>query len=368
MIKRIKLLAGLGACSPSGKKTGADSTVDTLRTAETVNLLNNLRKVPTQGIMFGHHDDPLYGVGWEGDEDRSDVKSVCGDYPAVMSFDLGHIELEREKSLDNVPFRKIRQETINQYKRGGVVSFSWHLDNPLTGKDAWDVSDTTVVASILPGGVHHAKFISWLDAVAAFMNTLETEEGTKIPVIFRPWHEHTGSWFWWGQNLCTTDEYKALWRMTADYLNAHGATDQIVYAYSTGTEPQDQASYLERYPGHDLIDVLGFDAYQREDKDFFLKSMDTSLSVIDSIGKANHKIIAVTETGYEGIPDSTWWTGTLLPAMEKYPVAYVLVWRNAREKVTHFFGPYPGQASAEDFKKFFENPKTLFASDINLYK
>ena len=154
MIKRIKilatgalLLAGLGACSPSGKKTGADSTVDTLRTAETVNLLNNLRKVPTQGIMFGHHDDPLYGVGWEGDEDRSDVKSVCGDYPAVMSFDLGHIELEREKSLDNVPFRKIRQETINQYKRGGVVSFSWHLDNPLTGKDAWDVSDTTVVRS-----------------------------------------------------------------------------------------------------------------------------------------------------------------------------------------------------------------------------
>ena len=79
MIKRIKilatgalLLAGLGACSPSGKKTGADSTVDTLRTAETVNLLNNLRKVSTQGIMFGHHDDPLYGVGWEGDEDRSD--------------------------------------------------------------------------------------------------------------------------------------------------------------------------------------------------------------------------------------------------------------------------------------------------------
>lgn len=82
--------------------------------------------------------------------------------------------------------------------------------------------------------------------------------------------------------------------------------------------------------------------------------MDTSLSVIDSIGKANHKIIAITETGYEGVPDSTWWTGTLLPAMEKYPVAYVLVWRNAREKVTHFFGPYPGQASAEDFKKFFE--------------
>ena len=122
-------------------------------------------------------------------------------------------------------------------------------------------------------------------------------------------------------------------RMTADYLNAHGAADQIVYAYSTGTEPRDQASYLERYPGHDLIDVLGFDAYQREDKDFFLKSMDTSLSVIDSIGKANHKIIAITETGYEGVPDSTWWTGTCC-----------LPWRNIRS-LMYWYGETPVKKS-----------------------
>ena len=42
--------------------------------------------------MFGHHDDPVYGIGWDGDENRSDVKSVCGDYPAMMSFDLGRME------------------------------------------------------------------------------------------------------------------------------------------------------------------------------------------------------------------------------------------------------------------------------------
>ena len=374
MIKRIKilatgalLLAGLGACSPSGKKTGADSTVDTLRTAETVNLLNNLLKVPTQGIMFGHHDDPLYGVGWEGDEDRSDVKSVCGDYPAVMSFDLGHIELEREKSLDNVPFRKIRQETINQYKRGGVVSFSWHLDNPLTGKDAWDVSDTTVVASILPGGVHHAKFISWLDAVAAFMNTLETEEGTKIPVIFRPWHEHTGSWFWWGQNLCTADQYKALWRMTHDRMHARGVKN-LLYAYSPGSEPQDSTAYLERYPGDDIIDLVGFDTYQF-DRTQYMEQLDKSLAILTEVGKAHDKPIAITETGFEAIPDSVWWTQTLYPVISKYPISYVLVWRNARERVNHYYAPYPGQVSADDFVKFYREPKTLFVSDVNnLYK
>lgn len=357
-------LGALIACSPS--KKGLEPTSEQGSPRE--RLIENLRAIPQKGIMFGHHDDTVYGIGWEFDEGGSDVQKVCGDYPAVISFDLGEIELGGDKSLDKVPFEKIRKEIINQYNRGGLVSLSWHPRNPKTGGDAWDVSDHAVVKSILPEGENYEKFQSWLGKVNDFILSLKTSDGTKIPVLFRPWHEHTGSWFWWGQNLCTTDEYKTLWRMTADYLNAHGATDQIVYAYSTGTEPQDQASYLERYPGHDLIDVLGFDAYQREDKDFFLKSMDTSLSVIDSIGKANHKIIAVTETGYEGIPDSTWWTGTLLPAMEKYPVAYVLVWRNAREKVTHFFGPYPGQASAEDFKKFFENPKTLFASDINLYK
>ena len=67
--------------------------------------------------------------------------------------------------------------------------------------------------------------------------------------------------------------------------------------------------------------------------------MDRALSIINSVGKAHNKVIAVTETGYEGIPDAKWWTGTLLPALEKYPLAYVLVWRNAREKATHYYAP-----------------------------
>lgn len=374
MIKEIKILAtgallmaALGACSLSEKKTAPETAADTLRTAETANLLNNLRKIHKEGFMFGHHDDPLYGVGWEGDEARSDVKSVCGDYPAVMSFDLGHIELGGEKSLDNVQFRKIRQETINQYLRGGIVSFSWHLDNPLTGKDAWDVSDTTVVASILPGGVHHAKFIGWLDAVAAFMNTLQIGDGTKIPVLFRPWHEHTGSWFWWGQDLCTAEQYKALWRMTYDRMHAKGVKN-LLYAYSPGSEPKDSAAYLERYPGDDIIDLVGFDTYQF-DRIRYMEQLEKSLAILTEVGKALNKPIAITETGFEAIPDSTWWTQTLYPVISKYPISYVLVWRNARERANHYYAPYPGQVSAGDFVKFYREPKTLFLSDVkNLYK
>ncbi len=335
-------------------------------------LLDNLKRLPEQGmILFGHHDDPLYGIsadstGWEGDEGRSDVQSVCGDYPAVMSFDLGDIEHGGDKSLDNVPFATIRKEILNQYARGGMVSISWHADNPLTGGDSWDVTDSTVVASILPGGANHEKFLGWIDKVADFMNSLCTSEGKKIPILFRPWHEHTGSWFWWGQDLCTTEQYKALWRMTYDRLQEQG-TDNLLYAYSPGAGYKNSEQYLERYPGDDIIDLLGFDCYQF-DHDTYVADMDRSLAILTDVAKAHGKTMAVTETGYEGIPDSTWWTKTLFPIIKKYPVSYVLVWRNARERVTHYYGPYPGQVSAADFVEFYSNPRTLFVRDVkNLY-
>ncbi len=368
-VKFAAVLLGVGllaACSSSKKEQPVTEEETYTRTQETENLLGKLKESPSKGIMFGHHDDTVYGIGWEGDEGRSDVKSVCGDYPAVISFDLGELELEQDSSLDKVHFDKIKQEIFNHYKRGGLVSLSWHVRNPKTGGDAWDVTDTTVVKSVLPGGENHQKFAGWLGKVAGFINSLKTEEGVKVPVLFRPWHEHTGSWFWWGEKLCTPDDYKGLWRMTVDSLKANGV-DNALFAYSSGTEPADTAHYLERYPGDDLIDVIGFDAYQF-DKDNFIAAMDRSLSILDTVAKTHDKVMAVTEFGYEGIPDAKWWTGTLLPILKKYPVAYALAWRNARERVTHFYAPYPGQKSADDFVKFYKDPKTLFATDINMYK
>ena len=359
------LLAGLTVSCNSTGKQASEETVENTRTAETEQLLKNLKKVSAQGIMFGHHDDTVYGIGWEGDSRRSDVKSVCGDYPAVISFDLGELELGGEANLDKVAFDTLRKEIVNQYLRGGMVSLSWHARNPKTGGDAWDVTDTTVVKSILPGGECHQKFAGWLGSVASFINSLQTADGVKVPVLFRPWHEHTGSWFWWGEKLCTPEDYKELWHMTVDTLRAKGV-DNALFAYSPGSEPRDTTEYLKRYPGDDLIDLIGFDTYNNN-RDVYLEGLNRSLAIVDSIGKAHDKVIAVTETGYEGIPDAKWWTGTLLPALEKYPVAYVLVWRNAREKVTHFYAPYPGQTSEADFVEFYKNPKTLFAGDVKLY-
>lgn len=365
----VLLAASLLVACNSGKKDQKNTEEETwTRTTETEKLLANLKKTSAQGIMFGHHDDTVYGIGWEGEEGRSDVKSVCGDYPAVISFDLGEVELGGPRNLDKVAFDTLRKEIVKQYQRGGLVSLSWHARNPKTGGDAWDVSDTTVVKSILPGGENHEKFAGWLGNVADFMNSLKTPEGVKVPVLFRPWHEHTGSWFWWGEKLCTPDEYKTLWHMTVDSLRVHGV-DNALYAYSPGSEPQDTTQYLERYPGDELIDVVGFDTYYSGGKDDFMAKMDRMCGIVTALGKTHSKVAAVTETGYEGIPDSKWWTETLYPAVTKYPgLSYVLVWRNAREKVTHFYAPYPGQVSADDFVEFYKNPKTLFAADVQLYQ
>ena len=336
-------------------------------TPETMALLSNLKEVARKGILFGHHDDTVYGIGWEGDKDRSDVKSVCGAFPAVISFDLGEIELGNEHNLDKVSFNRLRECALDQYLRGGIVSFSWHARNPKTGGDAWDNSDSTVVASILPGGEHHQKMLSWLDTVSEFFVSLKTAEGTLVPVIFRPWHEHTGSWFWWGQTLCTSEEYKQLWQMTDQRLRQNGVNN-VLLAYSPGMEPNSVEEYLERYPGDELIDVIGTDIYQYDSLQY-KEQLDKELAIMTTIGKQHDKPIALTETGLEGIPDSTWWTQTLLPIVSKYPLSYMLVWRNAREKVTHYYAPYPGQASADDFVEFYNSPKTLFiGDDFELYK
>ena len=103
-------LGALIACSPS--KKGLEPTSEQVSPRE--RLIENLRATPQKGIMFGHHDDTVYGIGWEFDEGGSDVQKVCGDYPAVISFDLGEIELGGDKSLDKVPFEKIRNEILNQ--------------------------------------------------------------------------------------------------------------------------------------------------------------------------------------------------------------------------------------------------------------
>ena len=104
-------------------------------------LLDRLVKIQKRGYMYGHQDDPFYGITWNWDEGRSDTYELVGDYPAVMGFDLGGIEVGDLKNLDSVPFNRIRQEIIAHHERGGIITISWHPRNPLLGTTAWIESD-----------------------------------------------------------------------------------------------------------------------------------------------------------------------------------------------------------------------------------
>ena len=249
----------------------------------------------------------------------------------------------------------MRASVVAHHERGGVVTFSWHPRNPLTGGDAWDVSSDQVVASILPGGDRHEYFMGWLSNAADFLGSLKTADGESGPVIWRPWHEHTGSWFWWGQKLCTTEQYKALWKMTYDYMmNERGLTN-LVWSYSPGAgELSSPEVYAERYPGDEIIDMVGFDCYFYRTREDYFNKMKNALDITVAFAREHGKIPAVTETGYEGVKDPKWWTEVLYEVLKDYPVSYVLTWRNACDDHMqhHYYAPFPGQESADDFCTF----------------
>lgn len=452
--------------------------IDAEATDRTRALFQNLRSLDDH-ILFGHQDDLAYGVHWdrrteslarESGVQRSDVRSVTGSYPAVYGWDVGDIGNSDTVAvnLDSVPFEAMKAWMIEGYERGGVITVSWHMDNPVTGGSSWDT--TAAVSKLLPDSSHHEEFVAMLDRFARFADDLKTGfwkrlglGGHHVPIIFRPFHEMNGDWFWWG--VASPEDYKALWRFTVEYLREEKNLHHLLYAYSPDIF-QGRHGYLRYYPGDEYVDVLGYDDYHTLPATFAdtirvntltvdtlsLAATDTTVLLEPSTGQAiltdtvtlktsasvgampdsgrasqagtnaissdstmtrairrvmvdsvriaedtikaqgaraladrfrtvvrlaeeRGKVAAFTETGVEGIPDSTWWTDRLLPTLNAdsttRKLAYVLVWRNANErhKPGHHFAPYPGHASANDFVRFYLDPFTYFGEDLpDLYE
>jgi hypothetical protein len=373
MKKTFSILFIVGFLILDGLCLQAQNPIDSLAGKETKNLFFNLMKLKNKGIMFGHQDDLAYGVGWKYVPGKSDVKEVTGDYPAVYGFELGRLELDHEVNIDSVPFDSMRNYIRTIYKRGGVITLSWHLNNPLTGKTAWDPSPGTV-ASILPGGEKNDLYKSWLDKVAGFITNLKDENSVPIPVILRLYHELNGNWFWWGGDHCTPEEFKQLWRFTVSYLRDTKNIHQCLYAYNTDRF-NSKEDYLLKYPGDKWVDVIGFDIYQREGgatgNAQFVKDMDHMLTMLENIAAEKKKIPALTEFGYAQVPDSTWWTNVFYKALSYHKISYALAWRNAgfnKAGDADFYVPYKGQISEKDFKKFSNQPGILFQKSLSFEK
>ena len=316
---------------------------------------------------YGHQDDLVYGHAWtvsdlEGDPlERSDVRAVCGAYPMVLGLELGGIEKGDSCNLDGVPFVLMRHAAQIHTARGGIVTLSWHPTNPATGGTTWDVSSKEAVACVLKGGSKHEMFMEWLRRAADFVESL------GVPVIFRPWHENVCSWFWWGGELCSPEEYRSLYRMTYDYFTKERGLEDILWCYSPNGDAGAKA-YMETYPGDDIVDILGIDTYANAPVDgdwekagtAYMQEIKTNLTYLTELGASHGKLIALTETGLEGIPDPHWWTERMLPAIEGFPIVYVLTWRNAWDRPGHFYGPWEGSGDADNFKAMVDTGKLTF--------
>lgn len=360
LAKYLFLLMLTSSCMGDVEYEPCDADAES-RVHELYSRLSELRNV---GIMVGHQDDMMYGHDWAYRGGRSDVLESCGSYPAVMGWDLGGVETADSCNLDGVPFDRMREAVAYADSMGCIVTMSWHMRNPATGGNSWDLSAGNIVGELLPGGGHHDVYREWMGRCADFFRSLKDRDGEVVPVVFRPYHENTGGAFWWGMLTCEPEDYKALWRWTVEFMHEAGVHN-LLWAYSTDIF-KDAEGYMLRYPGDEWVDIMGWDAYHRPKDWDFVPGMRRMARTVADLAREHGKLAALTETGLESVYMDDWWTGSLLPSVRGFGLSYVLLWRNAHDMDNHFFAPFKGHSSEEDFRAFVAQDDILVLDDINI--
>ncbi|MDP6525711.1 MAG: glycosyl hydrolase [Kiritimatiellia bacterium] len=334
--------------------------VDPEATGETKALYINLSRLAKEKILFGHQNTTFSGVGWRKDPGRSDVMAACGRLPALYGWDVNN--LGKYKSGDGKDLLTVR--ICEAFERGGVNTISWHMRNPVTGKNFYDT--TPAVASILPRGEKHEAYKRELDRLAAFIRNLKNKNGIRAPIIFRPFHEHTGKWFWWGKGNCSPDEYAELWRFTVKYLRDEKNLHNLLYSYSPAKNREGrEEDYLWGYPGDAFVDILGYDHYCQD-----VTEALPGLRLLVRLARERGKLAAFTETGVpKGMSQAQpgdYYTDRLLKPLKgdslARQIAYIQLWQNtSRDK---YWVPYEGHKLLPDFKAFASDPFMLFQDTL----
>jgi mannan endo-1,4-beta-mannosidase len=350
----------------SGQTEASFQLVDKDATPETRQLAVRLKSLVQKGFMLGQQNATTEGVGWQnqGDGFCGDVCKVTKLHPAVYGWDFSDV-FEKDETYKQA----LREKMIQVYEAGGINEISWHMINPVTRGNYED--KTFACARILSGGDLNGEFLNWMDQFAYFLKQLKTKDGTPIPVIFRPWHEPNATWFWWGIEVCSSDHYKELWSATLERLRDVDQVHQLLWAYSYNWVPGEN---LGQWPGDDKLDIIGIDFYFLPLISSFQPALfKRQLNSLAEKAREKGKIAAVTEMGYQkemgyqDLPGKKFWSSTFLNTMDSEEIAhgisYVLFWRNTSKD--HYFLPYPGDVSVEDFNHVVEDPSALFLENIS---
>lgn len=361
---------------PLTTKNVTNYMVDPNATKETVALFYNLKKLAKTKIAIGRQD--AFNSFYQDAGGDTDIKKNTGYDPAVLGSDFMFIaDKENNSQPDNWFYGeeiKIIANVKLAYSKDMINTFCWHLREPYK-EDTFYAADmtseqkTTAFKSILPGGANHEWYKKKLDKVASVVSNLKGLNGELIPIIFRPFHEFDGSWFWWGASFCSPDEYKMAYQFTVDYLKNTKGVHNILYAFSPDNSYTTESNYLSRYPGDKYVDVLGMDNYGDFDNQGSVGAgrANAKLKIISDLAISKVKIAALTETGYQvnstKAPIADWFSNYLYTALtsNNIELSYVLLWVNTKDA---YFVPNGTVSNSADFKTFSLKSKSALVNSL----
>jgi mannan endo-1,4-beta-mannosidase len=361
---------------PLTTQNAATYLVDANATKETVALFYNLKKLAKIKTAIGQQD--AFNSFYQDAGGDSDIKKNTGYDPAILGSDFMFItDKNNNNQSDNWFYQQEQKIVIDAkaaYAKGMINTFCWHLREP-NKEDSFYAADmtteqkATAFKSILPGGANNEWYKKKLDKIASVVQNLKGANGELIPIIFRPFHEFDGSWFWWGASFCTADEYKTAYQFTVDYLKNTKGVHNILYAFSPDNSYTTQADYLSRYPGDKYVDILGMDNYGDFDNQGLTGASraNSKLKIISDLAKTKVKISALTETGFRvtssNAPIPEWFSTYLYNALttNSIEVSYVMFWNNNKDG---YYVPNGSVSNATDFKTYSTKTKSALVNSL----
>lgn len=266
----------------------SDVLSDSKATAETKALFSYLCDSYGKQVLAGQVCDN----GMNGDEFKS-IYEVTGKYPALLGLDMMSYSLARQE-MGGKP--KVVETALDFAENGGIVTFCWHWNAPNkylkdgndeNGNPRWWGGFYTKntdfdIEAVMNGDDAEGKKL--LDAdiaeIAKQMNRLE-EAG--VPVLWRPLHEASGGWFWWGAK--GAEAYKKLYTYLHDQLTNKYECHNLIWVWNGQSK--------DWYPGDEYVDIIGEDLYL--DKHVYSASAAKFSEILEYSG--GKKIIALTENG-----------------------------------------------------------------------
>lgn len=338
-----------------------------------ITLLSKLKENANNGnTLIGHQATTIAGVGWRLYQipDHSDFKEVANKFPALYGWEFSYRPDNQNETYDYVSFDTTIDEAKKAYTRGGVNAFNMHpfrLDN---NGSSWDATPG-LVTELIPGGALHDQFKQFLDKLIMEFSKLKDANGSPIPFIFRPFHEANHNWFWWGSTACSDAEFKTLFRFTVKYMRENGLNNMLI-CYAPGYF-ETEATYLARYPGDDIVDILGFDGYYGNNNGHGTSwnVLKNHMTILKTLANSKNKPYCWAETGEKNLTTNSYFTKVHENLTEiGFTPAYLMFWANYQDN--EFYVPYEELINAPlktDFINFVQmNQYQIEGQHPNLYQ